>query len=240
MLIEFSGKERGLPMRSWNLKSVVIVAGLVAVAVGMGAFAARSATTESEWALKGSWSDTCSCKVSCPCFFGSEPTEAFCEGSSLFEVEEGHYGGVEIDGLTAVVSYRAAKWTRIYVVDTATPEQVDAVASVIPLAVPFLGLGPIETVEVAPLSVERTETMLKYAAPESSVELEIVMGANGEPIRLANLPLKGLPFPEVHDHTQYRSVRSKHDSEEHHFEWSGRSGFVSKVDRAGNLPSGDS
>ncbi len=227
-------------MRSWGLKPVVVVAGLVAVVVGMGAFAAWSATTESDWALKGSWSDTCSCKVSCPCFFGSEPTEAFCEGSSLFEVEEGHYGGVEIDGLTAVVTYRAAKWTRIYVVDTATPEQVDAVASVIPLAVPFLGMGPIETVEVVPLSVERTEAMLKYAAPESEVELEIVMGANGEPIRLANLPMKGLPFPEIHDHTQYRAVRSKHDSDAHHFEWSGRSGFVSKVDRAGDLSSGNS
>ena len=227
-------------MRSWNLKLVVVVAGLATVVVGMGALAARSATTESEWALKGTWSDTCSCKVSCPCFFGSEPTEAFCEGSSLFEVEKGHYGGVEIDGLTAVVSYRAAKWTRIYVVDTATPEQVDAIASAIPLAVPFLGLGPIETVEVAPISVERTETMLKYAAPESSVELEIVMGANGEPIKLANLPMKGLPFPEVHDHTQYKALSSKHDSEAHHFEWSGRSGFVSKVDRAGDLPSGDS
>jgi hypothetical protein len=192
-------------MRLWGLKPVVVVAGLATVVVGIGAFAARSAMTESAWALKGSWSDTCSCKVSCPCFFGSEPTEAFCEGSSLFEIEEGHYGGVEIDGLTAVVTYRAGKWTRIYVADTATPEQADAVASVIPLAVPFLGMGPIETVEVVPVSVERTETMLKYAVPESKVELEIVMGANGEPIRIANLPMKGLPFPEVHDHTQYRS-----------------------------------
>ena len=227
-------------MRSWGLKPVVVVAGLATVIVGMGAFAARSATTESEWALKGSWSDTCSCKVSCPCFFGSEPTEGFCEGTSLLEIEEGHYGGVEIDGLTAMVSMRVGKWARIYVADTATPEQAEAVASVIPLVLPFLSMGPIETVEVVPLSVERTETMLKYAAPDSTVELEIVMGANGEPIRIANLPVKGLPFPEFHDHTQYRSVRSKHDSEAHHFEWSGRNGFVTKVDRAGDLPSGDS
>jgi hypothetical protein len=227
-------------MRSWGLKSVVVVAGLAAVVVGMGAFAAGSATTESEWALKGTWSDTCSCKVSCPCMFGSGPTEAFCEGSSLLEIEEGHWGGVEIDGLTAMVTYRVGKWARIYVADTATPEQADAMASAIPLAVPFLGMGAIETVEVVPISVERTETMVKYAAPESTVELEIVMGANGEPIRIANLPMKGLPFPEFHDHTQYRSVLSKHDSEAHQFEWSGRNGFVSKVDQAGDLSSGDS
>ncbi len=224
-------------MRSWGPKSVVVVAGLATVVVGMGAFAVGGATTESEWALKGIWSDTCSCKISCPCLFGSGPTEAFCEGSSLLEVEEGHYGGIEIDGLTAMVTYRVGAGARIYVADTSTSKQADAIASVIPLAVPFLGMGPIETVEVVPLSVERTETMLKYAAPESTVELEIVMGANGEPIRIANLPVKGLPFPESHDHTQYRSVLSKHDSESHDFEWSGRNGFVSKVDRAGDLPS---
>ena len=102
-------------MRSWDLKSVVVIAGLTTVVLGLGALAARSATTESEWALKGSWSDTCSCKVSCPCFFGSEPTEAFCEGSSLLEIEKGHYGDTELDGLTAVVSYRVGKWGRIYV-----------------------------------------------------------------------------------------------------------------------------
>lgn len=227
-------------MRSRGLKPTVVVAGLVAVVVGMGALAVGSAMTESEWALKGSWSDTCSCKVSCPCMFGSGPTEGFCEGSSLLEVEEGHYGGVEIDGLSAVVTYRVGKWARIYVADTATPEQVDAVASLIPLAVPFMGMGEIETVDVVPVSVERTETMVKYAVPESTVELEIVMGANDEPIKIANLPMKGLPFPEFHDHTQYKSVLSKHDSEAHNFEWSGRNGFVSRVDRSGNLPNDDS
>jgi hypothetical protein len=226
-------------MRSWGLKAVVATC-LVTVIVGMGAFAARSETTESEWALKGSWSDTCSCKVTCPCLVGSGPTESFCEGSSLIEVEKGHYGGVGIDGLTAIVTYRVGKWARVFVADSATAEQADALAAVIPLAVPFLGMGSIETVEVVPISVERTETMVKYAAPESTVELEIVMGANGEPIKIANLPVKGLPFPEFHDHTQYRSVLSKHDSEAHNFEWSGRNGFVSKVDQAGDIPSGDS
>ena len=197
------------------------------------------ATSESEWALEGSWSDTCSRKVCCPCLLGSGPTEGFCEGSSLLEVEEGHYGGVEIDGLTAVVSYRVGKGGRIYDADTASPEQADAVAAVIPMAAPFLGMGPIETVEVVPISVERTEMMLKYAAPESTVELEIVMGANGKPIKFEDFPMKGLPLPEFHDHTQYKPVISKHDSEAHDFEWSGRNGFVSKVDRAGDMPSSD-
>ena len=226
-------------MRRTSFK-LIVVAVLATVVVGLTTFAARSATTGSGWALAGSWSDTCSCKVTCPCFFGSEPTEHFCEGTSLLEIDEGHYRGVEIDGLTAIVTMRIGQWTRIYVEETATPEQAEALGAVIPLALPFLGAGELETVQVVPISVERTATTLKYAAPESSVELEIVVGADGEPIRIANMPVKGLPFPEVHDHTQYRSVLSKHDSDAHQFEWSGRNGFVSKVDRAGEVPDGGS
>lgn len=210
-----------------------VVAGLATLVVAMGAFVVRGASEEAGWALKGAWSDTCSCEVACPCFFGSEPTEHFCEGTSLFEIEKGHYGDVEIDGLTAMVTMRAGKWTRIYVANTATPEQVEAVASVIPLAVPFLAMGTIEAVQAVPISVERTETTLRYGTPESTVEIEIVKGANGAPIHITNMPTKGLPFPEIHDHTQYRSVLSKHDSEAHSFEWSGRNAFVSKIDRAG-------
>jgi hypothetical protein len=227
-------------MRSRGLKRVVVFVAVATAIVGIGALAASSAPTDTGWALKGSWTDTCSCKLSCPCLFGSGPTESVCEGSSLLEIEEGHYEGVEIDGLSAMVSYNAGKWARIYVADNASAEQVDAIAAVVPLAVPFLGMGAIESVEVGSISVERTESMVKFAGPESSVELEIVTGANGEPVQIANLPLKGLPFPEFHDHTQYRSVISKHQSDGHQFEWSGRNGFVSKVDRAGEIPSGDS
>ena len=123
--------------------------------------------------------------------------------------------------------------------DTATTEQADALAAVIPLAVPFVGNSPLETVDVVPISVERTDASVKFSAPETTVELEIVLGANGEPVSISNLPLKGLPFPEVLDHRQYKSVLSKHESEAHSFEWSGRNGFVAKIDRAGELPSGD-
>lgn len=223
-------------MRSWSIKQIIITTGLAAVIVGIGSFAARSTTAEPGWAFKGTWSDTCSCKISCPCLFGSEPTEGFCQGSSLLEVERGHYGGVSLDGLAAMVSYQVGEWVRIYIADSATPEQAKALAKAIPLTVPFMGMGETETIEVVPLTVERTETTLEYAVPESSVELEIVTGANGEPIRIANLPAKGLPFPEAYDHTQFRSVLSQHHSEAHQFEWSGRNGYVTKVDRGGILP----
>ena len=198
-------------MRSWGLKPIIVFAGLAIAAVGVVAFAVASETTDSQWVLKAQWSDSCSCKAPCPCMFGSGSTEEFCEGSSLLEVSEGHYGGVDLAGVTAMVTYRVGKYERIYVADTATPEQAEAMIAVIPLAVPFMGMGEVEVAEVAPVSFERTETMIKYSSPESSVHTEIVIGENGEPLSIENLPLKGLPFPEFHDHVQFKAVVSKHD-----------------------------
>ena len=86
-----------------------------------------------------------------------------------------------------------------------------------------------------PVSVEKTETMVKFSSPESAVEIHVVMGANGKPVNLENLPVKGLPFPDASDHIQYKAVHSKHHSEDHQFEWEGRNGFVSSLDLEGDL-----
>ena len=75
---------------------------------------------------------------------------------------------------------------------------------------------------------------MKYSVPETVVELALVESAGGQPIKLLNLPAKGTPFPELHDHTQYKSIRLEHDSDDHDFSWSGRNGFVSKVDLSGS------
>ena len=223
-------------MKTSKLKPITLILLVAVLVAGSDTLATDIATAEAGWAVKGTWSDTCSCKVSCTCFMGSGPTEHFCEGSSLVEIDEGHYDGVELDGLKAMFSHRIGQWARIYVADTATPEQVDALTAVIPLTIPFIEEKIIETVEVVPISVERTETTIRFSAPETTVELEIVLGANGTPVSISNLPLKGLPFPEVLDHRQYKSILSKHESEAHHFEWSDRNGFVARVDRSGELP----
>ena len=47
------------------------------------------------------------------------------------EIESGHYGDVEIDGLSAVLTYRLGEWLRVYVDDKASDAQVDAVAAVL-------------------------------------------------------------------------------------------------------------
>jgi len=45
----------------------------------------------------------------------------------------------------------------------------EALAAVIPLAIPFVGKSPIEKVKVVPHSVERIKTMVKFFVPATSV-----------------------------------------------------------------------
>lgn len=193
---------------------------------------------DSDWTLAGVWTDSCSCKVTCPCLFGSGPTEGYCEGASLLEIESGRAGGIRLDGTAVVATYRVGKWARISVGDNASPEQVEALAALVPRVMPFLAKGSIDEVEVVPLTVERSGEAVRFSVPETSVALELVRGANGEPIKLQNLPVPGTPFPPFHDHTQYRSIHLRHRSEGREFSHSGRNGFVSRVELAGGDSSG--
>jgi hypothetical protein len=192
-----------------------------------------SGESSPEWAVKGTWTDACCCKVSCPCLFGNKPTEGFCQGASHLQIETGNYGDLKLDGLAVVSTHEIGKWAKIYVSDAANPKQAEALATLMPKVLPFLAKGPITKVETGPVSLERGESTVKFSIPETTVELALVEGADGAPIKLQNLPAKGTPFPRSHDHTQYKSILMEHKGGDESFSWSGRNGFVSTFDLAG-------
>jgi len=49
--------------------------------------------------LKGVFVAGCSCDWGCPCNFEAPPTKGFCEGGGIWHIEQGHYRGVQLDGL---------------------------------------------------------------------------------------------------------------------------------------------
>lgn len=202
--------------------------------LGACAPAAGESSEGPAWTLEGTWTDSCCCKVSCPCFFGTKPTEGYCQGASLLEVESGAYGDVKLDGITAVFAYHVGDWTRVYVGEPATREQAEAFAELLPRAMAFLRKGSVESVSLAPVKVERSGDRVTYSVKDTTVELALVEGADGGPIQLDNLPANGAPFPKLHEHTQYKSIRLQHDSGNHQFEWSGRNGFSSRLDLSGS------
>jgi hypothetical protein len=55
-----------------------------------------------DWHVKGDWFDTCKCNIPCPCTFAQPPTTGDCEGILAWHIRNGHYGDVQLDGLSVM------------------------------------------------------------------------------------------------------------------------------------------
>lgn len=56
------------------------------------------------WTLKGTWYESCSCKMVCRCNFGpAEPDQGWCSGILAFTVESGESNGVDLGGTKVVL-----------------------------------------------------------------------------------------------------------------------------------------
>jgi hypothetical protein len=51
------------------------------------------------WEIKATEFVNCNCSYGCPCQFNALPTYGHCEAASAFQIKEGHYGDVKLDGL---------------------------------------------------------------------------------------------------------------------------------------------
>ena len=58
---------------------------------------------QTEWRIKGTELGNCNCAYGCPCQFNALPTHGNCRAAVAFEVEEGHFGAVKLDGLRTVL-----------------------------------------------------------------------------------------------------------------------------------------
>lgn len=54
------------------------------------------------WHVTGDWFDTCSCTIPCPCTFAQPPTNDSCEGILAWNIRNGNYGEVRLDGLSVM------------------------------------------------------------------------------------------------------------------------------------------
>ena len=54
-----------------------------------------------DWEIKGPEISSCNCDWGCPCQFNSLPTHGNCRAAMAFEIEQGHFGEVSLDGLRA-------------------------------------------------------------------------------------------------------------------------------------------
>ncbi len=91
-----------------------------------------------DWRIKGNWLKNCNCDPGCPCDFWADPTHHHCEGMIGMQIEEGHFGDTNLDGLKFVATYH---WPgplhegngtlQPIIEESASPEQRDAILQIL-------------------------------------------------------------------------------------------------------------
>ena len=56
-----------------------------------------------DWEIRGAKIDACNCNYGCPCQFYAPPTNEKCEGVTVLEIEEGHFGDISLNSLRVVM-----------------------------------------------------------------------------------------------------------------------------------------
>jgi len=179
------------------------------------------------WKLTATVAESCSCTVSCPCNFGGEPSRMPCEGNRMISIEHGSYDSVDLAGVQLLVTFSMRNWSKIYVSDKVSDRQIKAVEALLPLAFAGFRKGMLSFTK-APITMEATESRVKFSGPESSVDMEVMKGFNGKAVKVLNLP-----SAVFQDYTQYRSVSHTHSSAAHAWSHKGTNGFTSKWEVAG-------
>src|SRR5947209_13126621 len=176
------------------------------------------------WHVTATVAESCSCTIACPCNFGGNPNRNPCEGNRLIAIRSGHYEDVDLAGVSFLVTFTMRDWSKIYVSDTVTGRQMAAVEALLPIAFAGFHRGMLSFTK-APITMDITESRVTFSGPESSVEMEVMRGFGGKPVKIMNLP-----NPAYQDYTQYKSVSHTHASAKATWSHSGTNGFTSTLE----------
>jgi hypothetical protein len=202
-------------------KLVNLIGGLSIAVVAM---TAPPRAAEPNWHITATVAESCSCTIACPCNFGGEPNRSPCEGNRLIAIKSGHYEDVDLSGVTFLVTFTMRTWSKIYVSDKVSDRQMAAVDALLPTAFAGFRRGMLSFTK-APITMNITEKRVTFSGPESSVDMEVMQGFGGKPVKILNLP-----NPAYQDYTQYKSISHRHSSADHNWDHSGTNGFTSTMD----------
>jgi hypothetical protein len=178
------------------------------------------------WSIEGSYFETCSCDVICPCTasLSHGATRDRCNALLVFHIKRGEVEGVDVSGLTVAAVADTPKvmsdgnWRLGVVIDeAASDEQADKLGGVFSGALggPMEALGPLvgENLGVERLPIEVEEEGLKHSvrigdSVDFEVEDIVPFGVEtGEPAKIT-----GIFHPAGDTLTVSRATRSKIDA----------------------------
>jgi hypothetical protein len=158
------------------------------------------------WSLKGSYAETCSCELMCPCnlSFDHGATYDYCRATLVFNIRSGEIEGTDVSGLKAAVIIDTPKvmtegnWRiGMFVDETATDEQLEKLTAVFggQLGGPMAGLAPLvgEMLGVERAPIEIVDDGLRHSvkignAIDFEIEDIVPFGVEtGEPVRLVGV-----------------------------------------------------
>jgi len=91
-----------------------------------------------QWTIKGREFINCNCSYGCPCQFNGLPTHGKCQAVAGFEIEQGHHGSTQLDGLRFVAMFSWPKAIHegngeaaVVVDERATPQQREALLRIL-------------------------------------------------------------------------------------------------------------
>lgn len=197
---------------------------VLGLSIAMLALAAPPRAAAPNWHITATVAESCSCTISCPCNFGGNPNRNPCEGNRLIAIKSGHYEAVDLAGVSFLVTFEMRGWSKIYVSDKVTDRQKNAVEALLPIAFAGFHRGMLSFTK-APITMEITDKRVTFSGPESSVDMAVMTGYDGKPVKILNLPNAA-----YQDYTQFKSIAHTHKSDKATWSHSGTNGFTSTMD----------
>ena len=175
------------------------------------------------WNLRGSYVETCSCELMCPCnlSFDHGATYDYCRVVLVFNIREGQVDGTDIGGLkVAVVADTPKVMTEgnwrigVFIDDQASDEQADKLLGVFSgqLGGPMAALTPLvgEMLGVKRAAIEVQDDGLRHSVrigDEVDFEIEDIVPfgvETGQPVKF-----QGMFHPVASDLTMAEAKRSR-------------------------------
>ncbi len=154
------------------------------------------------WNIKGSYVETCSCELMCPCNLSLDhgATYDFCRVTLVFNIREGQIDGTDVGGLKVAAIADTPKvmtdgnWRLgMFIDDQATDEQADKLGAVFggQLGGPMAAVGPLvgEVLGVERVPIEVVDDGLRHSvrigdAIDFEIEDIVPFGVEtGRPVR---------------------------------------------------------
>ena len=178
------------------------------------------------WKLQGSYAETCSCELMCPCnlSFDHGATYDFCRATLAFSIRDGEIEGTDVSGLNVVAIIDTPKvmtdgnWRLgVYIDERADDEQAEKLQQVFTgqAGGPMEGLVPLvgEVVGIERAAIEMGDDGLRHSvrvgdAIDFEIEDVVPFGSeSGRPVRF-----DGMFHPVAPDLVMAEATRSRIDA----------------------------